>query len=209
MFKFLRRRIVRAISMILMFCFMLGVFGSYYYSKEIQVNINRPQIIFDPKYKSLISVESTEEDLLQYVTATDVEDGDISSEIIIEGLSNLYEGTEGEYKREVTYVVCDSDNNVTKMEKEIIYSDYTPPVIVSIEEKPVIHERKYAAVIDCFQASDVIDGDISHKLKIVSIDTTRGTENRGVFPVVLSVTNSCGDVSYLETAVTYLGDKEG
>ena len=209
MFKFLRRRIFRLVSMLLMFALMLAIFATYYYSREIQVKLNPPEIVFDPEYTSVISVESTDEDLLQYVSAIDVEDGDISSEVIVEGLSNLYEGSEGEYKREVTYVVCDSNNNVTKVKKEIIYSDYIPPVIESVEEKPVIHERKYADVLACFKATDVIDGDISHKLKIVSIDTSQGTENRGVFPTVLSVSNSCGDVTYLETAVTYLGDKEG
>ncbi len=205
MFKFLRRRIVRSISMMLTLAFMLAVFGTYYYSKEIKVKINPPQISFDSQYEPVISVQSTEDDLLQYVTAVDEEDGDISNEIIVEKMSNIYDDS----KREITYVVCDSNNNVTKVNKEITYSDYTPPVIESVEVKPIIHDRKYADVLACFTATDVIDGDISHKLKIVSIDTSQGTENRGVFPVVLSVTNSCGDVTYLETTVTYLGEKEG
>lgn len=205
MLKFIRRRIVRSMSMILTLAFLMGVFVTYYYAKEIKVKLNPPEISFDAEYSPVISVQSTEDDILQYVTARDVEDGDISNEVIVEKMSNLYDRN----KREITYVVCDSDNNVTKVKKEITYDDYKSPVIESIEEKPVIHDRKYAAVLECFKASDVIDGDISHRLKVVSIDTTRGTESRGVFPVVLSVTNSCGDVTYLETSVTYLGEKEG
>lgn len=205
MLKFLRRRIFRSLSMILTMAFMLGVFGTYYYSKEIKVRLNPPKINFDPKYKPMMSVQSTEEDLLLHITATDEEDGDISNEIIIEKMSNIYDDN----KREVTFVVCDSDNNVTKVSKEIIYTDYTSPVIESVEEKPIIKERKYASVLECFKATDVLDGDISHRLKVVSIDTSRGTEDRGVFPVVLSVTNSAGDVTYLETSVTYLGEKKG
>jgi hypothetical protein len=191
--------------MILTMAFIMGVFGTYYYAKEIKVKLNPPEISFEAEYSPVISVQSTEDDILQYVTARDVEDGDISNEVIVEKMSNLYDRN----KREITYVVCDSDNNVTKVKKEITYDDYEPPVIESIEEKPIIHTRKYAAVLACFKASDVIDGDISHRLKVVSIDTSRGTDNRGVFPVVLSVTNSCGDVVYFETSVTYLGEKGG
>ena len=50
--------------------------------------------------------------------------------------------------------------------------------------------------------------ELSNKIKIVSIDTSKGTSTRGVFPVTLTVTNSCGDVSYLESTVTFVGAKE-
>lgn len=205
MFKKLKIKLVRFVVMMLVLLLIFGLFGFYYYYKEIKVKINYPIIEFDDNYKETISVKSTEEDLLEYVTATDVEDGDISNDIIVEQMSNLIEGD----RREVVYAVCDSDNNVTKVTREITYSDYTPPVIEAIDEESIITERKYAEVLSCFRATDVIDGDISNKLKIVSIDTSKGTLNRGVFPVILTVTNSCGDVSYLETTVTLISEKEG
>lgn len=205
MFKKLKIKLVRFVVMMLVLLLIFGLFGFYYYDKEIKVKINYPIIEFDDNYKETISVRSTEEDLLEYVTATDVEDGDISNDIIVEQMSNLIEGD----RREIVYAVCDSDNNVTKVTREITYSDYTSPVIEAIDEESIITERKYAEVLSCFRATDVIDGDISNKLKIVSIDTSKGTLNRGVFPVILTVTNSCGDVSYLETTVTLISEKEG
>lgn len=205
MFKKIKIKLVRFVVMMLVLLLIFGLFGFYYYNKEIKVRINYPIIEFDDNYKETISVRSTEEDLLEYVTAIDVEDGDISNDIIVEQMSNLIEGD----RREVVYAVCDSDNNVTKVTREITYSDYTPPVIEAIDEESIITERKYAEVLSCFKATDVIDGDISNKLKIVSIDTSKGTLNRGVFPVILTVTNSCGDVSYLETTVTLISEKEG
>lgn len=205
MFKKIKIKLVRFVVMMLVLLLIFGLFGFYYYNKEIKVRINYPIIEFDDNYKETISVRSTEEDLLEYVTATDVEDGDISNDIIVEQMSNLIEGD----RREVVYAVCDSDNNVTKVTREITYSDYTPPVIEAIAEESIITERKYAEVLSCFKATDVIDGDISNKLKILSIDTSKGTLNRGVFPVILTVTNSCGDVSYLETTVTLISEKEG
>lgn len=204
MLKKLKIRFVRFVVRILGLLLIFGLFGVYYYNRVIKVNINFPVIEFKEDYKETISVRSTDEDLLEYVTATDVEDGDISKDVIVEQMSNLIEGN----RREVVYSVCDSDNHVTKVTKEITYRDYIPPVIEPIEEEPIINERKYTAVRDCFRATDVIDGDISDKIKIVSIDTSKGTTTRGVFPVTLTVTNSCGDVSYLESTVIFVGVKE-
>ncbi|MEE1280832.1 MAG: hypothetical protein UHK60_01065 [Acutalibacteraceae bacterium] len=204
MLKKLKIRLVNFVVRMLGLLLIFGLFGVYYYNRIIKVNINYPVIEFKEDYKETVSVKSTDEELLEYVTATDVEDGDISKDVIVEQMSNLIEGN----RREVVYSVCDSDNHVTKVTKEITYRDYTSPVIEPIEEEPVINERKYTAVRGCFRAIDVIDGDISNKIKIVSIDTSKGTSTRGVFPVTLTVTNSCGDVSYLESTVTFVGEEE-
>lgn len=204
MLKKLKIRLVNFVVRMLGLLLIFGLFGVYYYNRVIKVNINYPVIEFKEDYKETVSVRSTDEELLEYVTATDVEDGDISKDVIVEQMSNLIEGN----RREVVYSVCDSDNHVTKVTKEITYRDYTSPVIEPIEEEPVINERKYTAVRGCFRAIDVIDGDISNKIKIVSIDTSKGTSTRGVFPVTLTVTNSCGDVSYLESTVTFVGEEE-
>lgn len=203
MLKKLKARITYSMGGILILAIMFAIFGKYYYSKQIETRLNPPIIEFEEDYKESVSVRCTKEDLLEFVTATDAEDGDLSNSVIIEQISNLIEGN----RREIIYAVCDSDNNVTKIAKEIKYSDYTPPVIEPIDEESIISERKYVQVLSCFKATDVIDGDISNRIKIVSIDTSGSTETRGVFPVVLTVTNSCGDVSYLETSVTYIKDK--
>ena len=204
MFKMIKRNPVRFFAMLLVFLLVATIFGYYYYAKEIRGKINPPAIEFNNEYETTISVKSTEQSLLRNVIATDVEDGDLSNEVIVEKMSNLIDGS----RREVVYVVCDSDNNVTKVTKEITYSDYKPPVIESINEDAIIKDRKYSDILSCFKATDVIDGDISNKIKIESVDTSRENINKGVFPLVLSVTNSCGDVSYLETTVT-LVEQEG
>ena len=204
MLKKLKARLYYSSGGILILSLMFLIFGRYYYDKQVQVKANPPIIEFSEDYKEVVSVTYTDEDFLQYVTATDIEDGDLSNSVIVEQMSNLIEGN----RREIVYAVCDSDNNVTKINKIIKYSDYEPPVIEAIDEEPTISERKYVQVLACFQATDVIDGDISNNIKIVSIDTSGSTKSRGVFPVVLSVSNSCGDVSYLETSVTYVEDEE-
>lgn len=177
-------------------------FGFYYYQKEVVKTINPPQIIFPGDFSEEISVKTLKTELLKNVTAYDKEDGDLSSEIIIEKMSNITDDN----TRDITYVVCDSDNNVTKIKKTITYTDYKSPVISSLEITPTITERTYSSILACFTATDVIDGDISEKIKISSIDTSEESIAKSIFPVVLSVTNSCGDVTYLETSVVLVED---
>lgn len=197
--RIIRNSIIRYICMMLILILLFGAFGVYYYNNKRKIQ-NYPVITFSDNYKTSVSVKVTEQELLNNVTASDVEDGDLTNDIIIEQMSNLIKGN----RREVVFVVCDSDNNVTKVTKEITYTDYQKPVITSIEKVPVIKERKYADILSCFKATDVIDGDISDKIRIDSIDTSKDSINKGVFPVMLSVTNSCGDISYLETSVTLI-----
>lgn len=189
---------VRCIAMVLVTALLILFFAFYYYDTNISKRKNVPAITFSESYKTKISVKSTQQELLVGVSAYDAEDGDLSTNIIIEKMSNIIKGN----RREITYVVCDSDNNVTKVAKEITYTDYKKPVIKPVSDVPVIKERKYADILACFKATDVIDGDISSKIRIDSIDTSKDSINRGVFPVTLSVTNSCGDIAYLESTVT-------
>ncbi|MEE0858338.1 MAG: hypothetical protein U0M12_02590 [Acutalibacteraceae bacterium] len=194
------KKSIKYLAVIIAVVILFGLFGYYYYRSEVGKKLNCPEITFSDKFKTDVSVKVTEQELLVGVKATDVEDGDLTADVIIESMSNLIKGD----RREVIYVVCDSDNNVTKVKKEIKYTDYTSPVIESIESKPVIKERKYADILSCFKATDVIDGDITDKIKIDSVDTSKDSINKGVFPLVLSVTNSCGDTVRLETSVTLI-----
>ena len=184
---------VRCIAMVLVTALLILFFAFYYYDTNISKRKNVPVITFSESYKTKISVKSTQQELLVGVSAYDAEDGDLSTDIIIEKMSNIIKGN----RREITYVVC-----VTKVAKEITYTDYKKPVIKPVSDVPVIKERKYADILACFKATDVIDGDISSKIRIDSIDTSKDSINRGVFPVTLSVTNSCGDIAYLESTVT-------
>lgn len=79
-------------------------------------------VIFYPEGVLEISVQDGEEALLQGVTAKDDKDGDVTGSILVEKLS----GFDGENRREVTYAAFDSDGNVAKATREIVYTDYTP-----------------------------------------------------------------------------------
>lgn len=202
--RFLNRRFIKILMMMVILIILFILFSIYYYETQFRKTINYPTIEFSEEFKTEISVTATEQDLLKGVIATDVEDGDLTADVIIEQMSNLIKGD----RREIVYVVCDADNNVTKVTKEIQYTDYKSPILKPIQEKPIIEQRKYSDILACFKAIDVIDGDISEKIKIDSIDTNSNSISSGIFPVELSVTNSCGDTVHLESTVTLVGGGE-
>lgn len=198
--KHFLRRFFSTILLIAMFI----CFGYYYYKTTIEPTRHVPEINFAENIKQKVTVDYTDTDLLKGVTSYDVEDGDLTGNIIIEQKSNIYSGN----KREIVYVVCDTNSNVTKAKREVTYVNYKPPVIESIDETPRIKNRKYSEVLSCFRATDVFDGDISDKIQIESIDTSGDNVSKGIFPVTLSVTNSCGDVTIYKKTVKLLKEEE-
>lgn len=201
---FLNKHFLRRVFSTVLLLAMFICFGYYYYKTTIEPTRHKPEINFAENIRQKVTVDYTDTDLLKGVTAYDVEDGDLTANIIIEQKSNIYGGN----KREIVYVVCDTSSNVTKAKREVTYVDYKPPVIESIEESPRIKTRKYSEVLSCFKASDVFDGDISDKIQIESIDTSGDNVKKGIFPVTLSVTNSCGDVTIYKKTVKLLEEEE-
>lgn len=165
-----------------------------------------PQISFITDTLS-VPVTAGNEDLLGGVVAYDAKDGDITSRLIVERISNFSEPG----KCEVTYSVVDSDNHVMKASRSLIYEDYKAPVF-SFADDMIFEVGSSLSVLDNLRASDLIDGDISSRVKLISSDLI--TSAAGVYRLQAQVTNSKGDVSYLEFNVTmvesrkYLADIE-
>lgn len=134
-----------------------------------------------------VSIQDGEDVLLQGITASDKKDGDVTESILVEELSKLYDGS----KRTVTYAAFDSDNHVTEMEREIIYTDYISP---RFELTGSLRFRAGEAVnVDkIVKAKDCLDGDLSNKVKI-EMDTTINNRVTGIYSIVYEVTNSAGD----------------
>ncbi|MGG5357906.1 MULTISPECIES: immunoglobulin-like domain-containing protein [unclassified Enterococcus] len=120
------------------------------------------------------------------VTATDTEDGDLTSKIQV--VSNTVDTSQvGKYP--VTYSVTDSDGNT--VEKTII-------VTVKENNKPVINATdKTIKVGDTFDpkagvtATDSEDGDLTSKIQVVS--NTVDTSQAGKYIVIYRVTDSDGN----------------
>ena len=150
-------------------------------------------VIFYPEGVLEISVQDGEEALLQGVTAKDDKDGDVTGSILVEKLS----GFDGESRREVTYAAFDSDGNVAKATREIVYTDYTP-IRFQLNHSLRYRTGETINLSELVGASDSLDGDLSDKVK-VKLESGLSTRTSGVSRIQFSVTNSACDTRILDT----------
>lgn len=155
----------------------------------------RPPVISMASDVLEVSVSATDADLLAGVTAMDVRDGDVTGSILIQGVSNLTDGTVT-----VTYAAFDSAGNVSKANRTLRYTDYVSPRF-ELKEALVFVANTSMDVLDRVGATDVIDGDISRMVKAELVGNTGSLAYPGVHEVQFRVTNSLGDTSYLTLPV--------
>ena len=133
-----------------------------------------------------VSSDVTDNDLLAFVSAKDKQDGDLTDEIIVVRKKFFID----KKTSLVTFSVCDSDNNVTALQKEIIYTDYTPPTLDLKNDFIFPSGRTYGDLAGYVTATDKFDGDLSKYVKLIS---TEFTTSEGKYPINLKVSNSMGD----------------
>ena len=131
---------------------------------------------------------ATDRELLKYVTAEDSKDGDITDKVIVERKN--YFISKG--ITSINYAVCDSDNNVAKIEKHVRFTDYRPPRFI-LRSDFLVYEQISVDFSSVVGATDVYDGDISDRVKIIS--NTFNNSYAGEYAVNCKVTNSFGDTS--------------
>lgn len=131
--------------------------------------------------------------LLTGVTAKDAQDGDLTDQILLGGVSKLI--TDNTAK--VTYLVFDSDDNMASFTRYIRYTDYSRPVF-DVTESLTYATAEAVLPLERITATDVIDGDISASVRI---STLRSTDTSEVYLVTAQVTNSMGDTARVELPV--------
>lgn len=143
-----------------------------------------------------VSVNSDDAALLQGVTATDKEDGDLTADVVVESVSKFVQ--RGVCR--VIYAVQDSENAVTKLTREVRYTDYTAPRFAL--SAPL--EFMYSPVIDpttVLTATDCFDGDITDEIKASLMGDSAAITGAGDWKVQFRVTNSKGETAYLNTVI--------
>ena len=142
-----------------------------------------------------VSVTAGDDALLRGITATDAADGDVTDSLLVDSMSNLYDGN----KRMVTYAAFDSDQNVTKVEREIVYKDYTSPHFTQLASfRFAVGES--IDLTSLVTAEDCIDGDVTGQI-IISDQIGLDNKSVGEYEIEYSVKNSCGDTSYLPITI--------
>ena len=149
-------------------------------------------------------------------TATDIVDGDLADEIVIEGAVDAT--TAGEY--EITYNVTDAAGNAADEVKRTVVvtsdADETIPVITLLGDAAVTHEAGSTYTDAGATASDDRDGILTGNLVIVNgVDI----DNLGVYTVTFNISDVAGNkaiemvrtVTVVDTTaptITLVGDLE-
>lgn len=184
---------LRVFCLALLIC-SLAAFGYSVVKQFHGVDRLAPVIRMDSTTQK-ISVKDEEKELLKDVTATDSKDGDVTSSVVIESISNFL----SDGRRIVTFAAFDSDGHVSKAEKQITYSDYTPPRFKL--EKAMNFTTGSKDFLDGVSVSDSLDGNLTSSVKF-SGGSEILTDVPGEYSMKLEVTNSAGDTRYLPLTVT-------
>lgn len=164
----------------------LALFLGYRALDAIRTDTRAPEIRLDSVIPE-ISVEDPKSALLQGITAVDSGDGDVTSSLVVERVELL----EDAGRLLVHYAAFDSAGNVAKAQREAKYTDYRSPRF-TLEEPLVYRQGAAFDVLSDIGATDVIDGDIQHRVRATMLTEQTITEP-GVHEVEFRVSNSLGD----------------
>ena len=154
---------------------------------------HEPPVISCPEGVLEVSASDDESVLLSGVTAKDNQDGDLTDQVIVGGISKLI----SKDTAKVTLMVFDSDDNMCKLVRYIRYTDYHRPQF-SITKPLAFSSTKEVSLLNRLKADDVVDGDISSRIRISTLASTNNSE---VYDITIQVTNSMGDTAWLQLPV--------
>lgn len=169
-----------------------------YYGKE-DINKNQDPII----YANDISVAlNAKFDPLEWVAATDKEDGDITNRVMVI-VNDVNTSVEGNYH--VTYEVIDSSGNkvnkammVYVKKEEVVKEQNVEPVINA--ENLTIEKGVYFDPLDGVTALDEEDGNLTHKITVEENEVN--VSKSGTYKVTYKVTDSMGKTASKSIVVT-------
>lgn len=185
-------KIIR-IGLMSLFAVTAALFIFTIFLELFQKDDSIPEIICDSP-KIVMKLDDTEDKLLEGIRALDEKDGDITDRIIVEYISNFIEPGIAR----VTYAVADEDNHVAKYTRNVVYEDYVSPRF-TLKSDLVFQAGSSVRLLNYLGAVDVIDGDISNKVRVTSSDLV--TTSEGVYHIAAKISNSRGDTSTLELPV--------
>ena len=146
-----------------------------------------------------VSVGADDSAILEGVIANDAEDGDLKNKLIVEGMSRFI--TKG--KRNATIAVVDSDDNVTEVTREVIYTDYESPKFSLTA--PLIFPVGTSKLDGVIRAKDMIDGNITGKIRLQT-DVSDLGDREGSYSVTFTCSNSLGDSSEIPLTITFMNN---
>ena len=189
-------RLLRIVSLFLCVAVLVGSGVLYIVSREKTVS---PELVCKT---TMIegSINITDEELLSYVKAYDEQDGDITDKIKVVRKTFFIDNKNTTV---VTFAVSDSDNNITAIQCQLRFVDYHSPRF-SFNNDLILPGGYRYALEKYVTASDVIDGDLSKSLKLISSEITN---TEGTYSVNIKVSNSMADTAEM-TVNAIVTDKD-
>ena len=178
--------IILAISLI---CF----FGYKQYEKAVEDIV--PPVLSCETDTIEVSVTVTEEELLAGVTAYDAVSGDVTDSVVIEDISDFIK----ENTRIITYVASDDKRNVGRLERTLVYTDYTEPVF-SLSGPLSYSVGTKVNILGNIRATSTLDGEMTTKIRY-GLNGVIDNLVPGKYPIEYRVTDSCGVTSYFNTEI--------
>ena len=133
------------------------------------------------------SVLDSREMFLKGVTARDDVDGDVTDSVVVESVQLV----DGGGTVRVTYAAFDAAGNTTKAVRKAKFTDYKSPRF-SLGRSMAFPDSAGFNISSMFQAEDMLDGDITHRVRITSLDDA-SISDLGTHQVEVRVSNSLGD----------------
>ncbi len=188
-------KIIERAIIVLFVVTAIALVGVKYYYGQVLDRVN-PEILCDSDTIE-VSVNDPEDALLAGITARDNRDGDLTDQVLVQGVGHLISNDTAK----VSYVVFDSSSNMATCSRYVRYTDYRRPVF-SLDNPLVLPLEPTDAVewvLNQLKASCVLDGDISHNIRITSHNINDSVE--GTYEATFQVTNSMGDAQTIRLKV--------
>ncbi len=189
MIRFLRIFIVG------IFITALLLYGGVNYYTSSKTDNHGPMISMDER-EITVSVSDPLETMLTGITAVDEKDGDVTDSLVIEQMGLFAQ----KGQRQITVAAFDSNNNVSKTYRTVIYSDYeSPKLSLSAPLRTSINNLDLLA--NYLSAADCIDGDITDSIQVTQDGQTVLTSQPGEYRMKITASNSAGDVIQIPVTV--------
>lgn len=187
----------RGIVIFLIVLTALSVVGlaAYRITVKLSTSGEAPVISFENDVLE-VTTDATDEELLQGVSASDAEDGDVTDSLLVEASTHFV----SDATVEVTYAAFDSSGHVTKASRNVRYVDYSPPRF-QFSGPMIFSEAGVSELLSFVGAHDCIDGDISSRVKVTAVEAGTLLSTPGEHLLEFRVTNSTGDTAYLKFPV--------
>ena len=168
--------------------------GIMYYNKQNNIKGEKPVITVQGK-DLVTSVKAKEKVLLDGVEATDKEDGFLTNDVFVESISPFNDNKQ----RTITYAVFDSDDNITRVTRNISYTDYKQPKLTLVKPILVTYLGDKNMFKSFVKAESNVDGNLSDQV-VVDRVYLEGSD----YYINYSVKDSCGGTDYLNLKVDFI-----